>query len=160
MSIYERIRDLIAEHVEAGEDDPQVIAEKVLAELAAEDVEALARAEVERRVAAGLGARRRTGEGNSPTGTRQPSQSQRMRHLAEMSHDLGQWLVDVAGEWKPLLDCTVDEVRHVASRHIGEARKLADTARRYDALAKTMRDAGAETVADLPRAQVEGVMLR
>lgn len=55
-----------------------------------------------------------------------------------------------AGAWKPLGDCTYDDLMFAAEERREHARQNAAAAERYQTLADLVRDEGAARVADLP----------
>jgi hypothetical protein len=58
----------------------------------------------------------------------------------------------VAGEWRELGGCSVDDVLAIAAGYHDRAKRNAQLARDFEALAEAMRQTGAATVADYYRA--------
>lgn len=76
---------------------------------------------------------------------------------------LGDWwarqMADLvyADEWKPLGECTFDDLMVAAARRRELARQNAEAADRYEVLAKLLKDHDADTVRDLPPDVFAGV---
>lgn len=63
-----------------------------------------------------------------------------------------------AGEWKPLRDCTRDDVLALVAERRDLAAKNAAVADQFERLHQLMSDRGVSTVGELAEAEVEGVL--
>lgn len=62
--------------------------------------------------------------------------------------------LSVNGEWKPLGDCTAEDLRAIATSHRKDASERDAKARGFEQLADALVDAGATTVSDLKGSHV------
>lgn len=155
-------RSLVREFMAEGLVDPHDIAAKVanvltrdeLAEIAASLLSDLARKEIRAE-------RNRPGRYSDVLAGRKSRKAgpSRMRVAGDVTrNEPSRHLISVPGGWKPLADCTADDLDASADQYFVRAESNRRQGERYRRLAEKMRESGATTVADLPEDFVAEVL--